>query len=230
MVIDAALFVPQSRPRLFFVGIPASTPPPPGLSSLAPDPGWHPATLRKAVARLSPDAAKAWTWWSLPTPPARNIDLAAVLEHDPHDAPWRSPAETERLLEMMTPANWAKVEAARVVGGRHVGALFRRTRLEADGVKRQRIEVRFDGLAGCLRTPTGGSSRQSILAVDDDGVWVRLLSPREAASLMGLPPDHLLPTRPNDALKLAGDGVVVPVVRFLGESLLEPLTHAVRRG
>ena len=42
-----------------------------------------------------------------------------------------------------------------------VGGLYRRIR---DGV--QRAEVRFDGVAGCLRVPTGGSSREMIVIVD----------------------------------------------------------------
>ncbi|MDF2235750.1 DNA cytosine methyltransferase [Albimonas sp. CAU 1670] len=225
VVIDAALFVPQSRPRLFFVGVPAPRRPPSALVTSGPDPRWHPASLTKAAARLPPDLVEAWTWWSLPTPPRRNVDLASILEVDPADAPWRTPAETERLLAMMSPTNRIKVETAQAAGGHHVGALFRRTRLEADGVKRQRIEVRLDGLAGCLRTPAGGSSRQSILVVEDGRVRVRLLSPREAASLMGLLADYITPRRTNDALKLAGDGVVVPVVRFLAENLLEPLAE-----
>ena len=53
-----------------------------------------------------------------------------------------------------------QVEAARATGERRVGAVFRRVRIE-DGVRLQRAEVRFDGLAGCLRTPRGGSSRRA---------------------------------------------------------------------
>ncbi len=90
----------------------------------------------------------------------------------------------------------------------------------------QRAEVRFDGLAGCLRTPAGGSSRQSIVVVEDGVVRTRLLSGREAARLMGLPDDYLLPARYNEAYHLLGDGVVAPVVRFLSDHLLTPLVRA----
>ena len=38
------------------------------------------------------------------------------------------------------------------------GTAYRRTRQE-HGHRIQRAEVRFDGIAGCLRTPGGGSSR-----------------------------------------------------------------------
>jgi DNA (cytosine-5)-methyltransferase 1 len=87
----------------------------------------------------------------------------------------------------------------------------------------QRAEVRFDGLAGCLRTPRGGSSRQAICVVDQGRVRTRLLSPREAARLMGLPDTYALPRAATSALHVAGDGVAVPVVRWLARELLEPL-------
>ncbi|MDB5441670.1 MAG: DNA-cytosine methyltransferase, partial [Phenylobacterium sp.] len=49
------------------------------------------------------------------------------------------------------------------------------------------------------------------------------LSPREAARLMGLPESYRLPNAATAALQVAGDGVAVPVVRWLAEQLLEPL-------
>jgi DNA (cytosine-5)-methyltransferase 1 len=96
-------------------------------------------------------------------------------------------------------------------------------REDADGNRVQRAEVRFDDISGCLRTPVGGSSRQSIILMDDGKVRTRLLSPREAARLMGLPDSYVLPTKYNESYHLAGDGVVIPAVRFLAAHLLEPL-------
>ncbi|MBV5270142.1 MAG: DNA cytosine methyltransferase [Afipia sp.] len=106
---------------------------------------------------------------------------------------------------------------------RVVGGVYKRTRLDPDGMKRQRAEVRFDNVAGCLRTPAGGSSRQTILIVESESVRSRLLSPREAARLMGLDDSYVLPARYNDAYHVAGDGVCVPVVRYLAENILEPI-------
>jgi DNA (cytosine-5)-methyltransferase 1 len=104
-----------------------------------------------------------------------------------------------------------------------VGAVYRRTRPDEHGVSRQRAEVRFDDLAGCLRTPAGGSSRQTILIVEEKSVRSRLLSVREAARLMGLRDDYVLPTRYNDAYHVCGDGVCVPVVRHIAAHILEPI-------
>jgi DNA (cytosine-5)-methyltransferase 1 len=88
--------------------------------------------------------------------------------------------------------------------------------------------VRFDDISGCLRTPAGGSSRQTLIVVEDGKVRSRLLSSREAARLMGLPDTYKLPQNYNEAYHLAGDGVVVPVVRHLAAHLLEPLLASPR--
>jgi DNA (cytosine-5)-methyltransferase 1 len=87
----------------------------------------------------------------------------------------------------------------------------------------QRAEIRFDGLAGCLRTPRGGSSRQTLLVIDQGQVRSRLLSPREGARLMGLPDAYRLPRSATAGLHVIGDGVAAPVVRWLSERLLTPL-------
>jgi DNA (cytosine-5)-methyltransferase 1 len=150
----------------------------------------------------------------------RNSTFADILEDDPHGVRWHTEAETNRLLGMMSAANLAKVEAAKRVGKRMVGGLYRRTR------DVQRAEIRFDDVAGCLRTPAGGSSRQTIMIVEGESVRSRLLSPREAARLMGLPDDYVLPSNYNEAYHLAGDGVAVPVVRFLAAHILEPVLRA----
>jgi len=92
-----------------------------------------------------------------------------------------------------------------------------------DGQRVQRAEVRFDGLAGCLRTPRGGSSRQTLVVVEHGEVRSRLVSPREGARLMGLPDGYALPRAATGALHVVGDGVVVPVVRWLAGAILEPL-------
>jgi DNA (cytosine-5)-methyltransferase 1 len=93
------------------------------------------------------------------------------------------------------------------------------------GGRAQRAEARFDGLAGCLRTPAGGSSRQTVLWVEGGALRSRLLTPREAARLMGLPDSYRLPARATDAWKLAGDGVAVPLVAFVAGRLLGPLAR-----
>jgi DNA (cytosine-5)-methyltransferase 1 len=129
----------------------------------------------------------------------------------------------------MAPLHQTKVAQARQADGRQVGAVFRRTRTE-NGRSRQRAEVRFDGLAGCLRTPRGGSSRQILMIIEDGQVRTRLMSGREGARLMGLPDAYILPKSATGALHVVGDGVCLPVVRFIAERLIEPALRQLDRG
>jgi DNA (cytosine-5)-methyltransferase 1 len=227
LVIDAVHFVPQSRPRLFIVAIRKELGIPSELAEAMPDGFWHPPHLVTAYERLPEDAKAAWVWWRLPGSPVRQSTFSDVIEADPQDVAWHTAAETRRLLSLMGPIHRRKVEQAKRAGGRRVGGIYKRMRKDKKGSRAQRAEVRFDGVSGCLRTPIGGSSRQSIIIVNDGAIRTRLLSPREAARLMGLPDSYVLPKKYNDAYHLAGDGVVVPVVRFLAKHLLEPLLASV---
>lgn len=223
VVLDAVHFLPQSRPRFFMIGIRGDLSIPAGHVADGPSAMWHPPALVEGCNLLSRAAASRWRWWSLPTPAARNTSLAALIEDTPTGVKWHSKDETKYLLDMMTDHNRKKVDAAKATQEPIVGTIYRRTRADADGTKRQRAEVRFDQIAGCLRTPAGGSSRQTIMVVTGNRVRSRLLSPREAARLMGLPETYILPERYNEAYKLAGDGVAVPVVRHLADAIFEPV-------
>ena len=160
------------------------------------------------------------------SPVAHLGTVANIIEAVPTLVKWHTPVQTKRLLGMMSPCNAKKVRTAQKSGVLQVGTIYRRTRPNERGVKVQRAEVRFDAVAGCLRTPRGGSSRQTILTVHGTRVRSRLLSAREAARLMGLPDTYRLPNNYNDAYHLAGDGVAVPVVRHLCENIFEPILVA----
>ncbi|CAK0753847.1 DNA (cytosine-5)-methyltransferase 1 [Azospirillaceae bacterium] len=228
LVVDAAFFVPQSRPRVFMIGARADLSLPADLLETKTDLGtpeeWRPRPLCTAFERLSPKLKDNWVWWRLPLPHASLSDLrfADIVEEKPTDVSWHTPFETQRLLEMMNPTHMEKVARAKKLGHPIVGAIYKRTRLDANGVKIQRAEIRFDEKAGCLRTPAGGSSRQLILVVDGDQVRSRLISSRETARLMGLPDSYVLPNKYNEAYHLTGDGVVLPVVRHLAKHIFEP--------
>lgn len=223
LTMDAVHFLPQSRPRLFIVAVRKDC----KISDelLSPNPGetWSSETLIRAHARLPDRLKKNWRWWRVARPLSSNTRLADLIEEEPLDVAWHGAAETKRFLDMMSEPNRRKVEKAKKSPERKIGAIYRRTRIDGDGQKVQRAEIRFDDVAGCLRTPGGGSSRQFIMVVDGERVRTRLLSSREAARLMGLPDDYKLPAKYNDAYHLVGDGLAVPVVRYLADNLLEPL-------
>ncbi len=217
LVVDAKHFTPQSRPRIFIFGFGDGTP---EILHATPDESaFTPAALLAGVAALPAEARENWGWLAARPQTRKNMTLADILDWSAAD--WRPKAETARLVDMMSDKGRARLDALLRNKARRAGAAFRRTRME-DGAPVQRLEARFDGLAGCLRTPAGGSSRQIVLAVENGAVRSRLLSPREAARLMGLPDDYHLPASATAALKLCGDGVCVSVVRWITEAILEP--------
>ena len=225
LVIDAALFLPQSRPRLFIIAVRADIAIPAALAGQGGEAPFHTRALMTAHENLPKALKQNWLWWRLPAPPLRNTTLLGVIEDAPRDVVWHSAAETKTLLNMMSAVNLARIEQAKRSGRKMVGTLYRRTRY-VNGEKMQRAEARFDDLAGCLRTPAGGSSRQFVLVIDQGKVRSRLMSARETARLMGLPDDYRLPEKYNEAYHLTGDGVVAPVVGYVATHLLTPLRVA----
>ena len=236
--VDAAMFLPQSRPRLFVIGIDKELVIPPGVRMLGPQAPWHTPAIQAAYDRLPEEVRASWAWWGLPQPLARRPTLESMIEDAPTGIEWHTPAETRKLIVAMSPANAAKLAQAKAIGRKIVGTIYKRTRLVGKArmvggkkVQKRKVfaEVRFDGIAGCLRTPSGGSSRQTVIVVEGNRIRTRLLSTRECARLMGLPDTYRMPDNYNDGYHLAGDGVAVPVVRFLAQHLLEPLAAAARR-
>jgi DNA (cytosine-5)-methyltransferase 1 len=224
VVINAVYFVPQSRNRLFVIAVRPDLAVPGELLGDGPDPMWHPNSVLKSGQQLPKNVIDKWIWWRFPEPPPRKLNFIDVIEEEPKGVSWKSYRDTRKLLSMMSEVNRKKVAQAQSAGCRMVGGVYRRTR---NG--EQRAEVRFDNISGCLRTPSGGSSRQILLIVEGKHVRSRLLSPREAARLMGLDDDYILPNNYNSAYHLAGDGVVVPVVKHLSKQLLLPILRANRK-
>jgi DNA (cytosine-5)-methyltransferase 1 len=225
MVIDAALFVPQSRPRLFIVCIKGGLAVPDRCIAASPVRLWHSRVVRPY--RTLPQRVQAnWIWWDPPMPPKRCTVFSDVIEKSPRDVSMYSSEQVEQLLSKMSDLNRAKVQKAQRLNRPIIGGLYRRTRTDENGERVQRAEIRFDDLSGCLRTPAGGSSRQTILLVHGRSIRARLISTRETARLMGLPETYILPENYNEAYHLTGDGVVVPVVRHLAANIFEPILQA----
>ncbi len=217
MIFDARAFTPQSRPRLFILGFgPAAAP---AIAEAPTSEKLAPPGLMAALNHLPPKAREQWFWLAPQPLLRRNIRLADIIDWEAAD--WHSPKQTKALVDMMSGSQRASIDAITRSGARRAGGGFRRTRVE-NGKSVQRFEARFDGLAGCLRTPAGGSSRQVVIAIEGGKVRTRLISPREAARLMGLREDYILPDSATAALKLCGDGVCAPLVQWLGETIFAP--------
>lgn len=218
MVLDARAFTPQSRKRIFMFGF-APDCLPAALHQTPPPDGAAPSRLVKAVDALPEEVRERWLWLAPRPSEQRNSALIDIIDDDAGG--WFSSLKVGALLSAMSPPQRQTVERLRASGERHVGTAFKRIRTE-NGEKRLRVEARFDGLAGCLRTPAGGSSRQIILDISDGTVKARLLNPREAGRLMGLTQEYVLPASATAALKLCGDGVCAPVVQWISDCILLP--------
>jgi len=217
--VDASRFLPQSRPRVFVIAARDGA----DLATAKPGP-FHGRAVRAAHQALPAELKARWRWWRLPEPAATNRKLIDLLEPD-EAVKWRTAQQTDILLAQLSPLHRQRLDAARASGERVVAAVYRRIRV-IDGVKTQRAELRLDGLAGCLRTPAGGSSRQFLLIAEGNSVRSRRLTAREGARLMGLDDSYRLPKGETEAFHLVGDGVAAPVVRFLADQLIEPLLAA----
>jgi DNA (cytosine-5)-methyltransferase 1 len=222
LVIDASLFVPQSRPRAFVIAVSDETPLH-DLVQAGPTEPFHPDVLVRAAKAVG---SSRWVWWSLPLPPARATGFADLCDREAdHD----SRDKTRELVALLSARNRRKLDAAIATGDFIAGTGYRRTRPTGEGTRAQRLEIRFDGVAGCLRTPEGGSSRQVVLLVEQGTVHTRLMTVRECARLMGAPDTFTIPVSYNDGYRAMGDGVAVPVVRWLSRHLLAPLASRSRR-
>jgi len=84
---------------------------------------------------------------------------------------------------------------------------------------RSMAELRTDGIAGCLRTPRGGSGRQILFKAGHGRYQVRLLTARECARLQGVPDDYVIDVPLNQALFGFGDAVCVPAVEWILQQL-----------
>ncbi len=211
VILDAAQWLPQSRKRVFVIAIDEHI----QASNLElGGPTWcHPSTIIRVANDL-----RNWVWWNLPPPRASRVDLDEVINFG---IPCDESEKRRQLLNLLPPKHREKMRIA-TRNGRSVFPGYRRVR---NG--KQVLELRFDGIAGCLRTPEGGSSRQFLVIKENGFVNTRLLAVEEAAALMGAPKGYQIPGSYNDGYRAMGDAVAVPVVQYLAEKLLKPIADII---
>lgn len=209
MAIDARHFVAQSRPRMFIVGL-TRPDPEDAFTDRADRPAWvHRFVEETPQARVHARA--------LPALPDGPSDLRDVVERLPADADeWWDAERLERFMGSLSPIQQARLAELRGGARTTWRTAYRRTR---DGAAMW--EIRADGIAGCLRTARGGSSKQALVEAGGGEARVRWMTPREYARLMGAP-DFRLPARRNQALFGFGDAVCVPVIAWLCEHYVVP--------
>lgn len=215
--LDAIRFSPQSRPRIFVIGVQLDKPNKDWGRLLERSPSLSTATLKNAV-KVNYDLNWHFCLPAMP-PPKRNSGLSLIIEEmDEQDSRWWNQAEVERHLSMMSISHRNTVDKLARQTEISYRTIYRRIRN-----KQQRAEVRGDDIAGCLRTARGGSSRQIVIAMGLGTIKMRHMTPREYARLQGVPDNYPIPPNNIQALTGFGDAVCVPVITWLAEQLLDPL-------
>ena len=205
IVLNAYHFVPQSRPRVFIIAVQKECEVLPEL--IGDGPCWLHSKMAAELGRTLP----GWIWWKTEKPPRRKKSLKDIVDKS-------APFDKDYVLRLVPERHQIKLDEHDTV----YATGYRRTRHGE-----QQLELRFDGIAGCLRTPEGGSSKQYLVVKKNGETHARLLTVREAARLMGAPDNFILPGSYNDGYKAMGDAVAMPVARFIGERFLTKIAEAV---
>jgi len=211
--IDARHFLPQSRPRLFLVGVSGTPQDHDGADLVRPswlDPIYADSSLKTHRMKLPA------------LPPSRSTGLSEVLEPiDENDNRWWSPDRVAGFTDSLSVVQRGRFDKLLAGGALSYRTAYRRMRL---GVPRW--ELRSDEIAGCLRTSSGGSSKQAVVALGGGAARVRWMTPSEYASLMGAPSASLDGVTDHHAYSGFGDAVCAPVVEWLARNYFLPVLEA----
>jgi len=234
ILLDAARFVPQSRLRLFVVGVKhelarqvATCRSEAALldewaSVVSGVPSVRPKSVLEVAER---NAQLTWCAFELPHPPELQATLSDVLERIPDSSPlWWSSAKTSKLCNQMSERHSTILKGLMLRNTYYYGTVYRRMRKGSS-----MAELRTDGIAGCLRTPRGGSSKQILVRAGLGKVSARWLTPREYARLQGVPDAFHLPANTTDALFGLGDAVCVPAITWISRNILTKCHSALLR-
>ncbi len=218
LIVDAARFVPQSRVRLFVIGhlhgdLKRTWETRDTLGFYESDA--RPRQLAKFIFK-HPEIV--WDIRTLPSLPNSSPSLECVLENIPDSSSfWWNERRRDYLVGQMNERHLSRLQEMMNRRKWSYGTIFRRVRKGCS-----RAELRNDGIAGCLRTPRGGSARQILAQAGYGRLKVRLLTPRECARLMGAD-DFSINVDLNKALFGFGDAVCVPVIEWLARNYLDRL-------
>ena len=213
-ILDAVHFVPQSRVRMFIVGKLNDKQDSRAQVNLLE------SELRpkKLVQFINQHPEIHWDINNhLPKLPAVQNEFSKLVEKVKKDSPlWFSQDRVEYLLNQTFDRHRSKLEELKAGKTYSYVTAFRRVR---NG--KSMAEIRFDGVAGCLRTPKGGSARQILLEAGKGEINVRLVTPLECARLMGAD-NFKISGSVNEALYGFGDAVCVPAITWIAEHYLNP--------
>ncbi len=204
LVVDAKNFVPQSRQRLFII---ASQNKPGEIGDWSPS-NIRPAWIAEFVERhpeLDLTPAK------LPQLHNERVSFCDVAERLSHNnKAWWSQTRIEAFMNSLSSLQRTRLEQRIEASKLSWATAYRRTR-NGSAV----WEIRADDIAGCLRTPRGGSSKQAVVEAGRGNIRVRWMTAREYASLQGAPEFKLHAVTETQAKFAMGDAVCVPVIGWI---------------
>lgn len=222
VILDAAWFVPQSRQRLFLIGVQKEK----LLKATSSLPLSSKVRPKALIDFMLQNPELDWNITPLPVPVSHSVALDQVVEDIPDDhSDWWDKERVNYFLTQMSERHTNQVKQLMAGTSWSYATAFRRMRQG-----KSMAELRTDGVAGCLRTPKGGSARQILVRCGFGRCDVRLLSARECARLMGAPESFKIEVPLNQALFAFGDAVCVPVVSWLAENYLNPLYQELCQG
>lgn len=213
IILNAVHWVPQSRPRLFVIAQQDGGDDRRSCSLIS---DVRPKSLFRFI---SAHPHIRWNIRDLPKLPLPCARLADIIENLPDDDPhWWSSERADYFMSQLSAKH--RERAQRMIEGMEYSyaTAFRRVRHG-----RSMAELRNDDIAGCLRTPRGGSGRQIVLKAGRGRYQVRLLTARECARLQGVPDSYVINVPLNQALFGFGDAVCVPAVEWIAQHYLTPL-------
>lgn len=212
VVLDAARFVPQSRPRIFIVAWRGS----PVESRLLFTSDIRPPWVLRFWERNRELALQAI---ELPPLPYCSETLADIVDRfDPNHSIWWTGERLQQFVDSLSYIQSARLATLKSSPSTRWATAYRRTRRG-----RAVWEIRDDQISGCLRTGKGGSSRQALVEAGRDEVRVRWMTAREYCRLQGAPDVDLADITENQGRFALGDAVCVPVISWLAKSALRPL-------
>lgn len=219
-ILNAVRWTPQSRARLFVI---AKREGESDRQPLAMESDARPAPL---VEFINTHQNIRWDIRDLPPLPKSSNRLADIVQDLPdNDIHWWSKERVDYFMAQLSPRH--EIEAKRMIAGKSYSyaTAFRRVR---NG--KSMAELRTDGIAGCLRTPRGGSGRQILFKAGRGKRQVRLLTARECARLQGVPDDYRIEVPLNQALFGFGDAVCVPAIEWIAKNYLSLVLGEIAAG
>lgn len=207
--LNARRWLPQSRPRMFVVGVKNPIDGGEIDTSIRPDRlAWIHADP-KLVTHVTPvDKAPALLSEGF-------TDMAARLPDD--DPRWWDADRCAAFVESLSPVQRERFDALKAGEATVARTAYRRTR-QGKPV----WEMREDDISGCLRTARGGSSKQAVVFLGRGEVRMRWMTGLEYARLQGAGDFNLDGFRESQVLYAFGDAVAAPAVTWLMEQAVIP--------